>query len=160
MTAIQIGASMISLLETNWEAIREECLAVTDLTQWPERGIYEGQWDVYGLWDLQGNLIEGHAKECPRTTEILQKIPRLRTAGFSILRAGAIIKPHLGYTDAVLRCHLGLVVPEGDCALKVEDTVYRWEEGKAFVFDDTLLHSAWNRTNHDRYVLLLDFYKF
>jgi aspartyl/asparaginyl beta-hydroxylase (cupin superfamily) len=153
------GEHGINLLEANWVAIREECLAVTDLTQWPEKSIYEGQWDVYGIYDLKGNLIGNHAKECPKTTEILRQIPRLQTAGFSILRAGAVIKPHIGYTDKVLRCHLGLVIPEGDCALKVEDTVYPWEEGKAFIFDDTLLHSAWNRTARDRYVLLLDFFK-
>jgi beta-hydroxylase len=150
---------MIELLEANWQPIREECLAASGYVQWPELGIYEGNWDVFGLWDLQGTLIEHNAGVCPNTVSILRQIPNLRTAGFSRLGAGCHIKPHKGYTDEVLRCHLGLIIPGGDCALRVEDTVYKWGEGKAFVFDDRLLHEAWNYTDSDRYVLLLDFYK-
>lgn len=153
-----IGANMIELLEANWLAIREECLAATNYMKWPE-SIYTGQWDVFGLWDLQACLIEQNAKQCPHTVSVLKQIPNLRTAGFSRLGAGAHIKPHKGYTDEVLRCHLGLVVPDGDCRLKVEETVYQWQEGKAFVFDDTLLHEAVNYTDSDRYILLIDFYR-
>ena len=154
----QTGDSTIDLLEANWVPIRDECLTVSNYMRWPE-SIYTGNWDVYGIYDLQGYLIEENAIRCPKTTEVLKQIPNLRTAGFSKLGAGAHIKPHKGYTDAVLRCHLGLVVPEGDCALKVEETVYRWQEGKAFVFNDRLLHEAWNYTDSNRYVLLLDLYK-
>jgi ornithine lipid ester-linked acyl 2-hydroxylase len=154
----QTGDSTIDLLEANWVPIRDECLAVGNYVRWPE-SIYNGNWDVYGIYDLQGYLIEENATRCPKTTEVLKQIPNLRTAGFSKLGAGAHIKPHKGYTDAVLRCHLGLVIPEGDCALKVEETVYNWKEGKAFIFNDRLLHEAWNYTDSDRYVLLLDLYK-
>ena len=154
----QTGDSTIDLLEANWVPIRDECLAAGNYVRWPE-SIYNGNWDVYGIYDLQGYLIEENATRCPKTTEVLKRIPNLRTAGFSKLGAGAHIKPHKGYTDAVLRCHLGLVTPEGDCALKVEETVYNWQEGKAFIFNDRLLHEAWNYTDSDRYVLLLDLYK-
>ena len=154
----QTGDSTIDLLEANWVPIRDECLAVGNYVRWPE-SIYNGNWDVYGIYDLQGYLIEENATRCPKTTEVLKRIPNLRTAGFSKLGAGAHIKPHKGYTDAVLRCHLGLVIPEGDCALKVEEIVYNWKEGKAFIFNDRLLHEAWNYTDSDRYVLLLDLYK-
>ena len=150
---------LIALLEGNWKPIREECLKVTNYVRWPEQGIYEGNWDVFGLWDLEGHLIAENARRCPNTVEVLERIPNLRTAGFSRLGAGTHIKPHKGYTDRVLRCHLGLIVPGGKCELKVENTIHRWEEGKAFIFDDTLLHEAINYTDSDRYVLLLDFYK-
>lgn len=152
------GVNMIELLESNWLGIREECLGAISYMEWPE-SIYDGKWDVFGLYDLQGNLIEQNAKQCPFTTSILQQIPNLKIAGFSRLGAGAHIKPHKGYSDEVLRCHLGLVVPEGDCGLKVEETVYQWQEGKAFIFNDRLLHEAWNYTEADRYVLLLDTYR-
>lgn len=150
---------MIELLEANWQPIREECLAATNYVRWPEQSIYQGNWDVFGLWDLQGTLLEHNAGVCPNTVSILRQIPNLRTAGFSKLGTGCVISPHKGYSDDVLRCHLGLVIPDGDCALKVGDTVYNWQEGKAFTFNDRLLHEAWNRTASDRYVLLLDFYK-
>ena len=57
---------MIELLEANWLGIREECLAVTNYMRWPE-SIYDGKWDVFGLWDLQGCLLEQNAKQCPHT---------------------------------------------------------------------------------------------
>lgn len=152
---------VVEILEENWECIRDECEKVSgaDFTQWPEKSIYQGQWDVYGIYDLQGNLIEPHSKKCPATTQTLRQIPRLRTGGFSMLAPGCHIRPHVGYTDEVLRAHLGLSIPKGNCHLKVGDTLYTWEEGKAFVFDDRILHEAWNKTPHPRYILLVDFYK-
>ena len=149
----------VSILEQHWQGILEECLKVTDLIKWPETSIYEGSWDVYGIYGIDGKAIDSNVKECPFTAKVVQQIPGMRTAGFSWIDPGCEIKPHKGYTDEVLRCHLGLVVPEGDCALQVEETIYRWEVGKAFVFDDRLLHSAWNRTNSKRCVLLVVFYR-
>jgi hypothetical protein len=44
---------------------------------------------------------------------------RLGSAFFSLLSPGARLRPHCGPTNARLRAHLGLVVPEGDCAMRV-----------------------------------------
>ncbi len=154
-----IGDSTIELLEANWKDIRDECLEVSGYVQYPEYQIYLGQWDVFGIYDMWGNFLPENATKCPKTTEIINQISGVRTAGFSKLNAGCIVHPHKGFTDKVLRFHLGLVIPEGDCGLKVEDTVHRWEEGKAFLFDDRLLHEAWNRTTSPRYVLIIDILK-
>ena len=67
------------------------------------------------------------------------------------------ILPHQGYRGEFLRCHLGLEVPPGDCALKVEEETRRWEVGKVLVFDDRVTHEAWNLTDGERVVLLFDF---
>lgn len=77
-------------------------------------------------------------------------------AGYSALAPGAFISPHKGYTGDVLRFHFGLVVPEGDCQLRVGDAHFHWQKGNALVFDDTILHSAWNNTARERVILLLD----
>jgi beta-hydroxylase len=50
-----------------------------------------------------------------------------------------------------------LVVPDGDCALRVGVETRRWSEGGVAVFDDTVEHEAWNRTAGTRTVLLFDF---
>lgn len=156
-----MSQKVVEILEANWEEIRDECMkvALPHFTHWPEKSIYQGQWDVYGIYDLQGNLIESHSQQCPITTQTLKQVPHLRTGGFSMLAPGCHIHPHIGYTDEVLRCHLGLLIPDGDCGLKVGDQIYRWEEGKAFVFNDRILHEAWNKTTSPRYILLVDFYK-
>ena len=152
----------ISILEANWKPILSELEALIPrqpFVQWPERQIYEGTWEVFGLYGIDGKRIEENAEKCPNTTAIVEAIPGMRTAGFSMLAPGCRISPHNGYTDEVLRCHLGLIIPNGDCCLRVEETCYNWQVGKAFVFDDRLLHEAWNLTEHPRYVLLVDFYK-
>lgn len=84
-------------------------------------------------------------------------MPGLTTAGFSRLAPGTHIQPHVGYTSAVLRCHLGLVVPDEGCALRVGEDTRTWAEGRCVVFDDTVEHEAWNRSGSDRIVLLVDF---
>jgi beta-hydroxylase len=55
--------------------------------------------------------------------------------------------------------HLGLQIPtDGNgCALVVDKREYRWEEGKAVVFDDTYEHFAVNMTDNTRIVLFLDY---
>jgi aspartyl/asparaginyl beta-hydroxylase (cupin superfamily) len=47
-------------------------------------------------------------------------------------------------------------VPDGDCAIRVGDETRRWHEGKCLVFDDYFEHEAWNRTDEDRLVLIVD----
>lgn len=84
-------------------------------------------------------------------------VPGLTTAGFSRMAAGTHIKPHQGWVTTVYRAHLGLIVPDGDCALRVGSQIRPWREGESFVFDDTVDHEAWNCSASTRTVLLVDF---
>lgn len=85
-------------------------------------------------------------------------LPGMTTAGFSSLVAGTHIKPHIGYSKAVLRCHLGLIVPDG-CVLRVGTQTRNWQSGKCLIFDDTVEHEAWNNSDKTRIALLIDFKK-
>ena len=88
---------------------------------------------------------------------MLQQIPELVTAQFSVLEPGTVIEPHKGYTRMVLRNHLALKVPSKElCKLKIEEEEYSWEEGKLVTFDDSKTHEAWNLSNETRMVLMLD----
>lgn len=146
-------------LEGHAASIREELEHVLScesaFSPWPERGLYGEGWDVFGLYAF-GRKIEENCKRCPRTTAAVERVPDMTTAGFSRLRAGARIRPHVGFTDAVLRCHLALIVPER-CGLRVGGVTRQWTENNCIVFDDTLEHEAWNESGRDRVVLLLDF---
>jgi aspartyl/asparaginyl beta-hydroxylase (cupin superfamily) len=51
--------------------------------------------------------------------------------------------------------HLPLIVPDG-CEFRVGGETRPWRIGKAFAFDDTIEHEAWNRSNEDRAVLIID----
>ncbi|MBK9760187.1 MAG: aspartyl/asparaginyl beta-hydroxylase domain-containing protein [Flavobacteriales bacterium] len=158
----------LARLEADWKIVLEELNHIiggkdqhgSTFQPWHETGLYDGQWDVFGLHAF-GNKLGNNCELAPRTTALVESIPGLVTAGFSALVPGTVIKPHVGYTSEVLRCHLGLItttVPT-DCGLRVADTVHNWAPGKAFVFDDTLEHEAWNRGDRTRYILLVDFKK-
>ena len=77
---------------------------------------------------------------------------------FSLLRPGAHIPPHTGLTNTRLICHLPLIVPP-ECALRVGNDTRTPIEGKAWVFDDTMQHEAWNRSDRARVILLFEVWR-
>jgi len=144
-------------LEESFPSIKQELqrLSPRNFVAWPQKFLYESGWNVFGLYAF-GHKLQENCSLCPETTRAVERIPGLVTAGFSWMEPGTHIKPHVGFAKPVLRCHLGLVIPEG-CALRVGDEVRSWQEGKTMVFDDTTEHEAWNRSSSIRVVLLLDF---
>ncbi|MBM7114474.1 aspartyl/asparaginyl beta-hydroxylase domain-containing protein [Archangium primigenium] len=60
---------------------------------------------------------------CPVTTSIVKAIPGLRSVWFSCLAPGAHIVSHTGNDATMLRCHLGLIVPEG-CVMHVGSQLF------------------------------------
>jgi hypothetical protein len=93
----------------------------------------------------------------PRTAALLKDVPGLVTASLSRLDGNTHIKPHGGYTPDVLRCHLGIIVPEPEaCVLRVGDEERHWAEREWLVFDDFQWHEVWHRGTAPRTVLLID----
>lgn len=145
-------------LECNWEEMLVEYNSVaSSLIPYTEEDLYRGEWDVFPFLFFD-KTFEDNCRACPRTWSLLQEVPRLTNAAFSVLRYDTDIHPHTGFTDKVLRCHLGLLTPSR-CLLAVDNQPRRWEQGKCLIFDDTLEHYAYNHSEEDRVVLLLDFKK-
>jgi beta-hydroxylase len=150
-----------ALLERNWRVIRAELDALSgeEFIDWPEHSLYgERGWKTFGLYAFGQRQTEGCAR-CPQTEQLVRQIPGLMMAGFSRLAPGARIVPHRGYegySGYVLRVHLGLEVPDG-CAMRVGTETRSWKEGECLVFDDSIEHEAWNRSNRARTILLCDF---
>lgn len=147
----------LNTLAAGWQDIRSEldALDATTFMDWPETDIYTGDWAVFPFYKF-GERIMLTCAICPVTAALIETVPDLVTAGFSRLAPGTHITPHTGYTDAVLRFHLGLTEAE-NCGLRVGKETREWHPGSAFVFDDTQEHEAWNRGTAERIVLLLDF---
>lgn len=149
-----------AVLEAHAARIRAEFAAVrTRMADWAERDLYGEGWKVFGLYGFpHGEPLENGVRACPETAALIAAhIPTHGAAGFSLLRPGTRIRPHEGFRGSFLRCHLALEVPDGDCGLRIETEQRRWEEGRTIIFDDRLMHEAWNLTDRDRVVLLLDF---
>ncbi len=115
-------------------------------------------WKTY-LFFAYGAKSENNCRRCPKTTALIETIPNMKTAFFSILAPGKHIEEHRGPYKGVIRYHLGLKIPEPreKCRIRVGDDTGYWEEGKSLIFDDSYRHEAWNETDGVRVVLFIDF---
>lgn len=117
-------------------------------------------WCALHLW-RDGERIDAVCERAPRTAELVESLPlahipaRAPAVFFSILKAGKTIPPHTGVTNIRTIIHLPLIVPE-NCGFRVGGETREWREGEAFAFDDTIEHEAWNRSDQDRALLILD----
>lgn len=147
------------VLQQHWQLIAGECLALPaeEFQYWPETGLYNQGWDVYGLIFQKRWLME-NCLFCPQTCHLLADIPGLVNGGFSRLAPDCHILPHTGYSDEVLRAHL-TIRTNPQCGIRVGDQTAGWRESEWLIFNDRLEHEAWNFGDSDRIVLLLDFVK-
>ncbi len=169
--------SWVPMLEESTDEIREELgaaieheerfvpyLAGSDDRPEADHELKDNRdWGAFYLWK-NGKLVEENAALCPKTIEILKKIPMQQIEGsgpnvlFSRLRPKTKIPPHNGFVNTRFICHLPLIVPDG-CGFRVGNEVRKWEEGKVWLFDDTIEHEAWNDGEEDRYILLFEVWR-
>ncbi len=154
-------------LEENWRVIRRELNDVLrereslpsfqDISPDQVRISPDDKWKTFFLYGY-GYKVDANCARCPETTRLIEAVPSMTTAFFSILSPGKHIPPHRGPYKGVLRYHLGLQVPEPAkrCRIEVGGEVAHWQEGKSLIFDDTYRHAVWNDTDGVRVVLFLD----
>lgn len=154
-------------LEANWRAVRRELEAVLqdhgripnfqDISADQVAITRDDKWKTYFLYGF-GYKAERNCARCPETTRLIEQIPGMMTAFFSILAPGKHIPEHRGLYKGFVRYHLGLIVPEPRtaCRIRVGGETAHWEEGKSLMFDDTYPHEVWNDTDGLRAVLFLD----
>lgn len=129
------------------------------MEQWRELN-NSRRWGVYSLW-REGQAYPEHIARCPKTVKALEDVPRWDVPGngptalFSILDAKTRIPAHTGPVNTRLVVHLPLIVPPG-CGFRVGGQEREWVPGKAFVFDDSINHEAWNDSEVPRAVLIFD----
>lgn len=117
-------------------------------------------WSACFLWEY-GEPHQAVLDRCPRTAAVLDRLPLARIPGrapnafFSVLRPHSKIPPHTGVTNTRAIIHLALEVPPG-CGFRVGNETREWVEGKAFAFDDSIEHEAWNDSDQRRAVLIID----
>lgn len=116
----------------------------------------ERGWLQFGLFGEPGEFA-ANRERCPRAARACAAVPGLVNACFSLFRPGTHLAPHRGERPGVLRCHLGLVVPDGDVALRAGTELRRWVAGRCLILDDTFEHEAWNRGAEDRVVWIVSF---
>jgi aspartyl/asparaginyl beta-hydroxylase (cupin superfamily) len=169
------GFPWLDAVEARTEAIRAEFLQVLasdegftpyleygadqPLNQWAELN-NSPRWSALHLY-RDGAPVPANAARCPVTMATLAGVPmpdqpgRTPSAMFSLLKPHTRIPPHVGVSNARLVVHLPLIVPPG-CGFRVGNDTREWVPGKAWVFDDTIEHEAWNDSAQLRVVLIFD----
>jgi aspartyl/asparaginyl beta-hydroxylase (cupin superfamily) len=166
-------------IEDATEAIRAEMLAVKqdldnftpylqsspDIVQFNDTSNVDNpDWGGFFFY-REGKKVEENASRCPATMRALEAAPLPQVPGstphalYSRLAANTRIPPHVGLINTRLICHLPLLVPENCGALRCGSETQAWVEGRAFVFDDSIEHEAWNDSDQDRVVLLFDIWR-
>lgn len=154
-------------LEANWQVIRKELDQVMlyadalpnfqDISPRQQNLANDDRWKTFFFYGF-GFKARQNCDRCPETMKLLEEIPGLKVAFFSILAPGKHIPEHCGKHKGMIRYHLGLKVPEpkAACRIRVGEDVAYWEEGKSLIFDDTFPHEVWNDAEDYRVVLFLD----
>lgn len=108
--------------------------------------------------NFQTYLWRYHAarRAFPATVALIDSIPNLTSAFINVLEPRSAVPPHDGDSNAIVRFHLGLDVPPGDCSLRVGDETRRCANGQMLAFCDAHDHAAWNATDERRVVFIFD----
>lgn len=161
-------------LEAAWEVIRDEYLALSaspEVSGVPYIDANAGalddswkpligsdNWTSLHLYrnDEQNRLLIALT---PQTGALLKQVPLLKTSNqprevlFSVLKGGQHIPPHYGLANTDMTVHLPLIT-SNQAGIKVAGVEHQWQEGKAFLFDDSFLHESWNESTEPRVNLL------
>jgi beta-hydroxylase len=155
-------------LERRWRDIQAEAISIRtedipslgDISFDHGRIAKDRRWKSFFLKGY-GYRLDGNCARAPITAALIEKVPGLVTATFSVLEAGGHIPRHHGMTKGMLTYHLALKAPteRKKCRMNIESPdqlhVIPWEEGQSFIFDDLYNHEVWNETTEDRYILLI-----
>lgn len=160
----------LDLLRENWQTIREEGLDLVrqsyfDATKRPGtasyydvgfRTFFKYGWSRFYL-NWYGYTHHSARRLCPKTVEILRKVPMVHGAMFAYLPGRSQLSRHADPIAISLRYHLGLATPNSDaCFINVDGRDQSWRDGEVIMFDETYLHYVRNDTDADRLILMCD----
>lgn len=167
----------------NMRLLRNEADSIPQWTAWPEKNHYESErddeehtypasWTVFPLCHTfpatdpsARKWINATSSYTPHTTALLKSIgPALRTALFSRLDPRTRLGDHSGWADLanhVLRVHIPIQIPTGEyndglCGTWVDGCVETHSNDRIICFDDSKLHRAFNYSDEERVVLIID----
>ncbi|MCS3450969.1 MULTISPECIES: aspartyl/asparaginyl beta-hydroxylase domain-containing protein [Bradyrhizobium] len=152
-------------LSDNWETIRDEATRLFDEgfiraaaknNDWGFYSFFKSGWKRFYLkW--YDDFLPSARTLCPKTVELLNSIPNVHGAMFAMLPPGGKLGAHRDPFAGSLRYHLGLVTPNSkQCRILVDGVECVWRDGEAFMFDETFIHSAENKTDVNRIILFCD----
>jgi aspartyl/asparaginyl beta-hydroxylase (cupin superfamily) len=151
-------------LESRWQAIRDEVLALR-AAQWidwapPVHNYAFGAAIVPLLMKYVPPWLDtdfaAHAASCPVTAGLARELPGIYTLCFSRMAPGARVAAHRDLEEVgFLRIHLGLVV-DPEARLRCGDEWRAWRAGECFAFHGSSEHEVAHNGTAARIALLVD----
>lgn len=126
--------------------------------------VHQIQYPQYGTQNVGEAALELRKRYFPTLAKAIETTNSsheniLRNVYFGTFHPGLDVKLHVNYNPHMNRGYLGLIVPAGDIAMKIcHDKLY-WHEGEFMVLDHSYPHCPHNYTDHERTVLVVDFFK-
>ena len=152
----QLYPKIIDEVAKLWDSKQDELYGKFDQfdqLQFPPQSWKKLVIKVWDVWSYQTRSI------FPHLVSFIDNHPNILSCYITRTSPFSIIKQHYGETNATFRIHLGLKVPianKNECSIKVNHDTEDWETGKSFAFIDAEPHEVWNKTNQERYVLIID----
>ncbi len=152
-------------LKANWRVILDEAKQLQDsgevkisekLDDVAFNSFFRRGWKrFYITW--YGKTMPSARALCPQTVALIESIPNIKGAMFTVLPSGSELMRHRDPYAGSLRYHLGLDTPNSDaCRIFVDGEEYAWRDGEDVLFDETYIHWAENKTDKDRIILFCD----
>ncbi len=155
----------LQLLRDNWEAIRDEGLALQgagnikrseQLDDIGFNSFFKTGWTRFYLKWYKKSFPSAQ-EHCPQTLALVNRCPSIKAAMFVVLPPDAKLVKHRDPYAGSLRYHLGLQTPNDKrCFLDVDGQQYYWRDGEAVLFDETYIHYAHNQSEENRLILFCD----
>lgn len=126
--------------------------------------LHQIKYPDYGTDEASTKALALREKYFPNLAQVIKQVNLnndnvIRNVYFGTFHPGLDIKLHVNYNPHMNRGYLGLIVPEGDVAMKICHEQLYWYEGQFMVLDHSYPHCPHNYTNYDRTVLVVDFFK-
>ncbi len=114
-------------------------------------------WKSIGLY-AYGFKRNKNCRDFPVLTKIVESIPTMTSAQISVLKAGMPLRAHIDDTSAVARVQLAIRIPgkPPELAFRINGQNKGWTEGETMIICACRPHTAWNFTNEDRVIIIVD----
>lgn len=134
------GFPELQTLTDNWQVIREEAVRLQDHIKKAQshndagfNTFFKRGWKRFYLkW-----YSDSHPSAqtlCPKTVELLNRIPSVKAAMFAELPPGSHLGKHRDPYAGSVRYHLGLMTPNDDrCFIEVDGEQHSWRDGEAVI---------------------------
>lgn len=157
-------SEVAKILEDNYDAIKSEILDFYDRRSeslspnWLPWGYSNEGWLTVDLYSF-GMKTPKNCRQLPFIDSLARSIPGMMLAQVAVLQPHTKVRPHIGETSGLVRCHLPIVVPgtAPDLGMRVGHETRCWKEGEVFALNIAYRHSAWNLTDKPRLLFILDY---